>query len=131
MKNQREIYEALLVGETLIRKETGYDHKVKFNESGFIIWADAGTAAIETFDDYGFWQIHKEPKWYENIPDGGVLCWGDVCVVIIIRYEADKYPCKYQVKDAEDETITRWTAHAVPLTEQEIQMFMDNAPEES
>jgi len=127
MKNQREIYEALLAGETLKFNAL----TIKLDTNGFLIDAINGLAVDEDFEDYDGWKIYTTPKWYENIPDGGVLCWGDVCVVIVIRYEADKYPCKYQVKDAEDETITRWTAHAVPLTEQEIQMFMDNAPEES
>jgi len=119
MKNQRVIYEALLAGETLTRKETGYDHKVKLNENGFVIWADAGTAAIKTFDDYGFWQIYKEPKWYENIPDGGVLCWQDYrdgergLHPVIVRSETDMHD----------------NSNYSPLTKQEIQVFMDNIPE--
>jgi len=124
MKNQADIYTALLAGETLISMN---NITIKLDEDGDVksnnMWVNGGFSVPKN------WGIYKEKKWYENIPDGGVLCWADVCVVIIVGYEADKYPCKYQVKDAEDATITRWTAHAEPLTKQEIQVFIDNAPE--
>lgn len=49
-------------------------------------------------------------KWYDNIPDSGVLCWLGTG----------------EVKSLTSET---YFAGAIPLTKQEIQKFHDNAPE--
>ena len=67
----------------------------------------------------------REKKWYENIPDGGVLCWvkdedGEPFFRINVIFErnGDFYKSKHLAYH-----------YAKPLTKQEIQVFMDNAPE--
>ena len=117
MKNQREIYEALLAGETLIQDFHGIHIKLK---DGYLY-----NVRQEVRDDWSFnspidWEIYKEPaKWYENIPEGGVLCWYKNGISVIYNSTA----------------ITLYAtegcalSNATPLTKQEIQGFMDNAPE--
>ena len=111
MKNQREIYEALLAGETLISVNF---IKVKLKDDNLDITSIKETHISNAiFKNPNEWQIYKEPKWYENFPDGGVLCWHhrELCIV--------SNPSWSGLKEAK------------PLTKQEIQIFMDNAPEKT
>ena len=124
MKNQKEIYEALLAGETLIMDKI---FKVKL-ENGELYNPDTLDGAEYSFCFPDRWQICKEPKWYENISEGGVLCWlenGDNKeIVTVVGYDADlAYSYKFMLNDA------KWCTEPTPLTKQEIQVFMDNAPE--
>lgn len=71
--------------------------------------------------------VIKKEKWYENIPDGGVLCWcGDG--------ESDKESVgQVTEKGGANGYYTASHKHwiyATPLTKQEIQVFMDNVPED-
>ena len=124
MKNQREIYEALLAGETLDAKDF-INEKVKLNERGRLVNQN-GDLSEQLFAVPANWSIYKEPKWYENIPDGGVLCWvsdntidyQDITVITHIFMDEKKYAnCNKRYLEAK------------PLTKQEIQVFMDNVPE--
>jgi len=66
----------------------------------------------------------KKEEWYENIPDGGVLCWDIVGGVILVTD-------LHKGSQVEDNLHKTYMTHNVnPLTKQEIQAFMDNAPEE-
>lgn len=67
MKNQKEIYEALLAGETLIMDKI---FKVKL-ENGELYNPDTFDGAEYSFCFPDRWQIYKKPKWYENIPEDG------------------------------------------------------------
>ena len=97
MKNQREIYEALLAGETL---KLGNQTLKLDEEKGILVVKGEGDISyiFSTPDEY---EIYKEPKWYENIPEGGVLCWiGDndnsVSVGLVIDYDPEsKYNFTY------------------------------------
>jgi len=111
MKNQRKIYEALLAGETLIKSYPLIAEKVKLDKRDELIDADTGKLVSKTFNNYADWEIYKEPKWYDNTPDGGVLCWikGDIFLIY---------------------NNSPFANLATPLTKQEIQVFMDNAPED-
>src|SRR5574343_1265243 len=75
MKTQSEIYKALLDGEVIIFIDNNY--KIRLID-GFLEfkyksqdWKKDPTWAFVTPED---WKIHKEPEWYENIGEGGVLC---------------------------------------------------------
>ena len=120
MKNQREIYEALLAGETL--DNGGFTVQLGFNGT---LLDDEDDKINLTFSDPSRWKIYKKPKWYENIPDGGVLCWADEIhdmPATIVRFS-----------DADKMFVSGWGARysrSTPLTKQEIQKFMDNAPSE-
>jgi len=122
MKDQREIYEALLAGETLIKKHL---FTVKMKEEGMLESSQdesKGCRALfnTIFADPEKWKVFKVDKWYENIPDGGVLCWvNNGHVETIIKYKNFGFINDYE----------NFREDATPLTKQEIQVFMENAPE--
>jgi len=121
MKNQREIYEALLDGESLMHTETKV--KVRLNADDLLIREDTKDLTSITFISYVEWQIYKEPKWYENIPEGGVLCWVSGNIHVITEYEKlDEIGFKINAG--------HWCKNPKPLTKQETQVFMNNAPED-
>lgn len=127
MKNQREIYEVLLAGETLIN--TGNGKKIHFNVNS-LITDMRGVSVFETFSSPQYWEIHTPAKWYENIPEGGVLCW------VWDNREASKSITGIISIQFPNEAGFKFISHdcnwinAIPLTKQEIQAFMDNAPNE-
>lgn len=107
MNNQREIYEALLAGETLVNND---GHEVKFSDDNNL----TTMGSLTSFFVPKNWQIYKEPKWYDNIPKGGVLCLGYGNITAVYHKPSSASPF-------EPDALT-------PLTKQEIQVFMDNAP---
>ena len=111
MNNQREIYEALLAGETLIHTKS--QGKIYLTSSNVLSRGDFNLSHWETFE------IYKEPKWYENIPEGGVLCWN----IDSSNGESSEY-----TSIIHNNTVANGKDFQ-PLTKQEIQVFMDNAPE--
>ena len=123
MNNQKEIYEALSAGETL---EHDDGTLAKFDSNNNLHDPKFGSL------DYNFkfpdcWQIYKEPKWYENIPEGGVLCWiGDndnsVSVGLVIDYDPES---KYKFRTR----LCGWKV-AKPLTFPEVNALLSNVPEE-
>lgn len=91
----KEIYKALLEGETL----SYAPHKkivtlVRLGEESLIerniddtVWYPIQYV----FSDLEFWNIYKEPQWYEQDISKGVLCKvrnspTDVSVVVIVKY---------------------------------------------
>lgn len=123
MKNQREIYEALLAGETLINDA---HFTIKLKEDGNLDYAEDrvyGSVFNAVFKYVEDWQIYKEPKWYENIPEGKVLCLQGKVLIAIKGYDSAAHKCISVIG-------SYYTPEKlVPLTKQEIQVFMDNAPE--
>jgi hypothetical protein len=84
----------------------------------------------------GFWkftsyEIYKieESKWYDNIPEPGILCWvwnspqDDKSVSLIRDYDSEtpSFPFK-------SVGHLLWT-NAQPLTKDEIQILLNNVPE--
>ena len=67
----------------------------------------------------------KEPLWYENIPEQGVLCWYNDAVVLVTDY----YPnCNGEssVKLASAKVtndVYLYTKAVIPLTNEEIERF--------
>jgi len=123
MKNQKECYEALSAGETLVNSN---GNLAKLNKVGDLVSVEPYEYLLEAFDNSGDWQIYKEPKWYENIPDGGVLCWVKGLGRPTIITTIDKYE---PIEECPFSSITKVRYQKVwPLTKQEIQVFMDNAP---
>jgi len=126
MKNQKEIYKALYDGETLINSN---GMLAKLNEGGDLVQKEPHEYLLEAFDNSGDWQIHKESEWHENIPDGNVLCWvsdipndSDATIRSVTGYCDDSTHFF--------ETLEESWVHAKPLEKQEIQIYLDNAPEE-
>ena len=122
MNNQREIYEALLAGEALASPY----FTVKINENGDLVHNEKNQSINLSFDAPQDWQIYKEPKWYENIPEGGVLCMCSGVISsfpgIINRYEKEN-ASPYVADSGHYKEVT-------PLTKQEIEIYLKNAPEE-
>jgi len=125
MKNQREMIEALLTGEKLIQKDLSSSSIIKMDERGITTYMHGNECNMNEIRSPEFWRIHKKPKWYENIPDGGVLCW--------VKSEGEEYQIvptlifDYPLEVAADLSVVY--ENYKPLTKQEIQVFMDNAPE--
>ena len=124
MNNQREIYTALLAGETL---SDASNNTARLNGVGELV-NRIGRAIPDNFYFPDNWKIYKEPKWYENIPDGGVLCW--------VADDKSQLDRKSTTRIITNTLTSRdgfrcdsgsWV-YAAPLTKQEIQVFMDNAP---
>ena len=67
------------------------------------------------------YRIKPKPlEWYENIPDGGVLCWMD--------YRDGERAAQPRLVLSEGFYKNRGSTNYTPLTKQEIQVFMDNSP---
>lgn len=125
MENYEEIIDALKAGETLIGRQSARKFKLK---RGKLLCIDGEQEKYVSYD-FSYpqnWQIYKEPKWYENIPEGGVLCWVK---------NGSQYDC-VRVTSYEKDVMYGWRTGSggfdgkpKPLTKQEIQVFMDNAPE--
>ena len=132
MENQREIYEALLAGETLIHAK-GF--KLIMLENGVMVDAKTLLRKEQHFTWPEDWQIYTIPKWYENIPDGGVLC---VCGTSESIRLIESFVLKCISPDSAAVPIFRtkdydggdWWYLCRPATKQEIQVFMENAPED-
>lgn len=73
---------------------------------------------------HGIWEPYEEPKWYENIPPQGVLCWAGhdpemplVRIAIIESYDRSSMARGSNIPFVAANG-TRWRA-AVPLTFEE------------
>ena len=121
IKNFKEFSQALNDGETLIDRKSKV--RIFLNKNGDVEDKDgfAFTKAL-TITDFTGWSIYEKPKWYENIPEYGVLCWVHDSinhkndVQIIVRYNPlNTY--KFVTK-IEGEYIC-----ATPLTREELDSF--------
>lgn len=118
------MYQALLAGER-IRWDTDILH---LNEEGILVDENSNQETWH-FKCYEDWIIYKEPKWYENIPKDKLLCWfwendgdnQDNRARILLEYS--------ERHGFISDNGTAWK-NCRRLTKQEIQLFMDNAPEE-
>ena len=125
MKTTQECWQALIDGEKII------------DAHGTIVELIDGTPIVSGRKDrakLGFfhpedWSIYTHPKWYDNIPEGGVLCWvsdrdplpgSGNCFAMILKHSAEQ---GFTTKIG-----TVWK-HATPLPKQEIQQLLDNAPD--
>lgn len=91
----KEIYKALIDGETLSYAPHGQlQALVKIGKEGLIqrsIDDNFWYPTYYVFSDTEFWNIYKEPQWYEQDISKGVLCKvrnspTDVSVIVIVKY---------------------------------------------
>ena len=132
MNNQREIYEALLAGETLGAKDF-INTKVRLNEKGQLV-DENSCLSEQLFAVPANWQIYKEPKWYENIPEGGVLCWCGTSkslrlIESFVLRSSSPHSNAMPVFRTKDYDEGDWWLLCEPLTTKEINTFFGNAPE--
>ena len=82
---------------------------------------------IEKFIKYirNLFSICREPEWYENIPEKGILCWvhdydqeAKVHINIINKYLYDYLQLKFK-----STTKVNWR-YAKPLTEEEVKEYL-------
>ena len=116
---RQEVFQALADGKEVECKSIHAAHICAFNPIAY--------SALEP-DKFGnyYWRIKpEEPKWYENIPEHGVLCFVsdtdekpyDLCrLAIIIKY------CKGELTFLEI-NYSMWR-YATPLTNDEIKQFL-------
>lgn len=72
-KSQAEIYKHLLDGGKL--KSIRFNSCIVFlNKEGVLV--NQNNTIVETnFKHPESWETYIDPRWYENIPENGVLCW--------------------------------------------------------
>lgn len=70
-KSLKEIYTALIEGKTIEKK---HGIKVHINSHGCLVNYNNDSVCFY-FDDPSQWSEYKEPQWYDNIPEEGVICW--------------------------------------------------------
>lgn len=119
MNTTAECYQALLDGKKLQQNNMNMSQYI-YIKNGWVLDQD-GFAATYSFCLPEDWSIYSPPKWYENIPEGGVLCWVSSDVARITEYRDELF--------SSGEREASWES-VIPLTKEEIQVFMDNAPED-
>ena len=121
MKNKGEIYAALLHGKIIINDGV---FKAKLDDKENLISVDTGRICDASFSSPQYWEIYEEPKWYENIPKGGILCkFKNNIIVLIFSYDTTTHKVSSAATNFSVDILT-------PITSQEIQVFKDNVPEE-
>lgn len=116
MSTDREKLEHLLNGGKLKAGTAGYKH---LDELGNLKWVDSIQSGIINLNDS---EIYHEQKWYENIPEQGVLCWisdfdenSKSIMHIITRYDKNRDHSNFISKSQ-----TQWR-YATPVTADEIE----------
>lgn len=118
MKDLKEMFDALLAGDTLIH--CGFELKV--NNDGEIIGIDNFTMLIP--DRWSIKPKHKQ--WYEKLNGREVLCkvwsvnFNEENIIPIASYNNQSI-FKFKAK-----TGVNWK-NSTPLTPEEIQVYLDNA----
>lgn len=121
MNTTEECYQALLDKEWVAQIDSPYRvHLV----DGALVNKD-GETAYEDFRCPKNWKIYEPPKWYENIPEGGVLAKTTVGLVVEIVSKSPTLYCLMSKCGAPWEISELTTC-----TKAEIQVWLDNAPEE-
>ena len=116
MKDLKQMFDALLTGETLYHTATPEN----------ILKIDDEELDISDFHRLipCYWEIKQKPKWYDNIPESGVLCWcrdfeGYIKITKIATYHKD-------LKLFGGEGYCKWD-NAIPLTPSEIRDYLQVA----
>jgi len=126
LKSTKECFQALIDGETLVG---GFGTELHFNDEDELINQNEKISSHH-FANYQNWHIKQEinQDWRENIPPEGVLgyAWDsdkdDKVKCICTDYD-QSYDFQYNCGDEA-------YIHFRPMTKAEIQVYLDNAPEE-
>ena len=122
---RQEVFQALADGKNIEFKGLAWG-----TDDDFItLFADGGDySRLNEFEAYD-WRIKSEPpKWYENIPSHGVLCWvsdlykepnysnSSLTIIVSVRTVIDHrvYKSRYGVE----------YLNVTPLTNDEIKQFL-------
>lgn len=125
-KNAGEIYTALLAGKKIREEAWADDYYIHLIEGQQ--YYKNGQNAAYNFCNPSSWEEYIEPKWYENIPEGGILCRVSdykiepLTVVAIV--------CRINTTSADLRFITTsntsWV-YATPISKEEISVLYNNA----
>lgn len=72
LKSKKEAALALINGRVFVHK--GYQIKFSEDTGANPFRSDAGYLG-NRWDEFKHWQEEKEIPWYEDIPEGGAICW--------------------------------------------------------
>ena len=114
-----EIAKAMIDGEVFYSADGDYYYE--WNGKSF---TDSDGDCFYVFGHF-YRRVETEVKWYDDIPEGGVLCW--VWDTYQVRWEIDIIK-EYNGSQFIGHTDTEWD-QAKPLTKSEINTFIGNAPE--
>lgn len=70
MKNIKELFDALLMGESLITETSDSDDEIIYIRDDTLY----GISDLISLTPE-FWKIQENKQWYNFIPKSGVLCW--------------------------------------------------------
>lgn len=120
-ENIEQIYKHLIGGGRI--KPVGYNSNFGLIEGNLI--DGSGQWVSLDFQIPSAWSIYEAPKWYENIPAGGALCWVKIAAmkpyVVLVTGHDKRRGFIFASGGC-------WS-HVTPLTKDEIQSFLDNAPD--
>jgi hypothetical protein len=90
MKSYGNVIKYLIEGKTLVSRD-GLFVRLDFDGNQVDL---KGNPVTFSFLNPEIWSEYKEPQWYDNIPNEGVLCWLSSDVTdkkliagVVIRYE--------------------------------------------
>jgi hypothetical protein len=113
--NHKEIMQALINGEKITMASWGIGEYTYLGEHGNLVNAKGLLAQLALADRY---IIYKEPNWYDNIPEKGVLCWcwddeeDNRYIDVVLGHRDDEH---YKFP-----TATSSYVNAQPLTKEEV-----------
>jgi len=73
-KTTADIYKALLEGKKIASMDIYLDSSYVYLKNGDLV-NDKDHHVTWGFSSPESWQEYIEPKWYDNIPEQGILCW--------------------------------------------------------
>ena len=73
--NKHEILQALLDGKKLQHLTWDVGKYIFMDKMGDIRASFTCPWGLDQVLSRAYWYVYKEPKWYEDIPGKGILCW--------------------------------------------------------
>jgi len=125
-KNIKELYQALIDGKTIQNNKNLDQAKLGFDK--LLYKAHAKEHFVYPGLDYVFyqtdqWSIYEEPKWYDNIPEWGVLCWVTGTKKPLTSYTTIRL---IEGLNAYNQFVSAgniWN-NAIPLTKEEVMQYI-------
>ena len=124
---QQEIWEYLIEGGEVI-SDTGVKYKlINGAVHTLSVIADKYKIGGVSFSLVNNYKPYIEPKWYDNIPEQGILCWvwdtldgtKDVGIIHSIEKDQEGKPTQY----LDNYSRCPWD-NAIPVTEEEVKKYV-------
>lgn len=123
-ETQEEVWSYLINEKGIVKYRPGCIEYTLCFKNGFLV--DFLTGGINRglcLSEVDKVKKYIEPKWYDNIPEQGVLCWVGLqansqnTVAIIKEYDKDNGKAKFKGPDVN-------CPYATPLTEEEVKQYI-------